>query len=136
MIVFLEMLYDLFWVLYVFIGDFVQKDVVLCDVFGFSLFCLGQEEVVDMLFFGQDVLVIMLMGLGKLFCYQVFVFVFGGLMVVVLLFVVLMEDQVVVFCFVGVFVEMINFFCECEVNVVVWCCVVVGEVLFFYFLFE
>ncbi|MEM6707140.1 MAG: DEAD/DEAH box helicase, partial [Acidobacteriota bacterium] len=89
-------------------GDPIQKDAVLRDVFGFSSFRPGQEEVVDTLLSGQDALAIMPTGSGKSLCYQVPALALGGLTVVVSPLVALMEDQVAALRLAGVPAETIN----------------------------
>ena len=67
---------------------------ILHDVFGYSAFRPGQEEVVDLLASGKNVLVVMSTGAGKSLCYQIPALLSGRLMVVVSPLVALMDDQV------------------------------------------
>ena len=67
---------------------------VLHDVFGFSSFRQGQEEVVRTLLNGENVLAVMPTGAGKSLCYQLPTLVRGGLTVVVSPLIALMRDQV------------------------------------------
>ena len=70
------------------------KRHVLREIFGFEDFRLGQEDVVDTLLAGEDVLAVMPTGAGKSLCFQVPALVLGGLTVVVSPLVALMQDQV------------------------------------------
>ena len=47
-----------------------KKYEILRQVFGYDQFRPGQEEVVDSLLEGQDVLAVMPTGAGKSICYQ------------------------------------------------------------------
>lgn len=109
---------------------------LLWQVFGFDGFWFGQQEIVEVVVEGQNVLVIMLIGGGKLLCYQLFVLMWDGLMVVILLLIVLMCDQVWVLIEVGVVVVVLisgNFEDE---NVEVWCVLLVWELKLLYMVLE
>src|SRR3546814_1577066 len=67
---------------------------VLREVFGFEAFRPGQEQAVDALLAGRDVLTVMPTGSGKSLCFQVPALVREGLCVVVSPLVALMRDQV------------------------------------------
>lgn len=67
---------------------------VLNDVFGFSSFRSGQEEIVRTIISGEDVLAIMPTGAGKSLCYQLPALLRGGLTIVVSPLIALMRDQV------------------------------------------
>ncbi|MFV2093509.1 MAG: ATP-dependent DNA helicase RecQ, partial [Hyphomicrobiales bacterium] len=67
---------------------------ILNDVFGYSAFRPGQEEIVDLLGRGENALVVMPTGAGKSLCYQIPALLSGRLTVVVSLLVALMDDQV------------------------------------------
>ncbi len=67
---------------------------VLHDVFGFSSFRQGQEEIVRTVLNGENVLAVMPTGAGKSLCYQLPSLVRGGLTVVVSPLIALMRDQV------------------------------------------
>ncbi|WP_299421283.1 DNA helicase RecQ [uncultured Shimia sp.] len=67
---------------------------VLSDVFGFDAFRPGQEEIVDAVTRGDNVLAIMPTGGGKSLCYQLPALVRGGVTVVISPLIALMRDQV------------------------------------------
>ena len=67
---------------------------LLRQVFGFDGFRPGQEEIVDAVAAGRDVLAIMPTGGGKSLCYQLPALMRDGLTVVVSPLIALMRDQV------------------------------------------
>ncbi len=67
---------------------------LLSDVFGFDGYRPGQEEIVDAIMAGRDVLAIMPTGGGKSLCYQLPALARDGLTVVVSPLIALMRDQV------------------------------------------
>lgn len=71
-----------------------DPETILHDVFGFSGFRPGQEEIVRAVLAGEDVLAVMPTGGGKSLCYQLPALVRGGLTVVVSPLIALMRDQV------------------------------------------
>jgi ATP-dependent DNA helicase RecQ len=66
----------------------------MADVFGFRDFRPGQEEIMDAVLAGRDVLAVMPTGRGKSLCYQLPAIVRGGLTLVVSPLIALMRDQV------------------------------------------
>ena len=48
-----------------------SKKKILKEIFGYDSFRKGQEEIVDQILNGRDVLAIMPTGAGKSLCYQV-----------------------------------------------------------------
>ncbi|MBQ3861760.1 MAG: RecQ family ATP-dependent DNA helicase, partial [Clostridia bacterium] len=71
-----------------------DKYEVLREVFGHSSFRSGQEEAVDALLAGRDVLAILPTGGGKSVCYQIPALLLPGVTVVVSPLISLMKDQV------------------------------------------
>lgn len=67
---------------------------ILHEVFGFSSFRPGQEEIVDLLAGGTSALVVMPTGAGKSLCYQIPALLSRQLTIVVSPLVALMDDQV------------------------------------------
>ncbi|KAB0268314.1 DNA helicase RecQ [Microvirga brassicacearum] len=67
---------------------------ILHDVFGFSTFRDGQEDIVRSVLAGHDVLAVMPTGAGKSLCYQLPTLVREGLTLVVSPLIALMRDQV------------------------------------------
>ncbi len=67
---------------------------LLRQIFGFDAFRPGQEEIVDAVAMGRDVLAIMPTGGGKSLCYQLPALMRDGLTVVISPLIALMRDQV------------------------------------------
>jgi ATP-dependent DNA helicase RecQ len=108
------------------------KRDVLKDVFGFDDFRPGQEDAIDAILGGRNVLAIMPTGSGKSLCYQIPALVMGGLTVVVSPLVALMQDQVAALRLEGVAAEAINSSRSREENVAAWRRVAAGEVRLLY----
>lgn len=81
---------------------------VLQEVFGYSSFREGQEEVIHAALKQQDVLGIMPTGAGKSLCYQIPALLFDGITVVVSPLISLMKDQVAALNQLGVHAAFIN----------------------------
>lgn len=71
-----------------------DTNTLLRDIFGFDAFRPGQEEIVDAVTAGQDVLAIMPTGGGKSLCYQLPALMRPGVTVVISPLIALMRDQV------------------------------------------
>ena len=97
-----------------------HKHHILKDVFGFDAFRPGQEEVVDAVLGGEDVLAVMPTGAGKSLCFQVPSLALGGLTIVVSPLVALMQDQVMALKLAGVAADSINSAATRADNVNVW----------------
>ena len=61
----------------------MEKLEVLRKVFGYDTFREGQEQIVDAILHGQDVLGIMPTGAGKSICYQLPALMLEGITIVV-----------------------------------------------------
>ena len=109
-----------------------DKHQVLKETFGFDQFRPGQEEIVDALLAGENILAVMPTGAGKSLCFQVPALVRGGLTVVVSPLVALMQDQVAALQLAGVAADTINSARERNDNVAVWRQVAAGEIRLLY----
>jgi ATP-dependent DNA helicase RecQ len=108
------------------------KRDVLKDVFGFDEFRPGQEDAIDALLAGRNVLTVMPTGSGKSLCYQVPALVVGGLTIVVSPLVALMQDQVAALRLADVATETINSSRGRDDNVAAWRRVAAGQVRLLY----
>jgi len=96
------------------------KRDVLKEVFGFDDFRPGQEQAMDALLAGRNVLTVMPTGSGKSLCFQVPALVLGGLTIVVSPLVALMRDQVAALRLAGVAADTINSSQERDDNIAAW----------------
>lgn len=71
-----------------------NRDTLMRDVFGFDSFRPGQEEIVDAVAAGHNVLAIMPTGGGKSLCFQLPALMRDGVTVVISPLIALMRDQV------------------------------------------
>ena len=95
------------------------KDI-LKSVFGFADFRPGQQDIMDHLLGGENVLAVMPTGSGKSLCYQVPGIILDRLTVVISPLVALMDDQVSALQSLGVAAECIHSGKTWDANVVAW----------------
>ncbi|HAX52653.1 DNA helicase RecQ [Muricomes intestini] len=81
---------------------------VLKEVFGYTFFREGQEELIEGTLQGRDVLGIMPTGAGKSICYQVPALLFEGISIIVSPLISLMKDQVTALNQLGIHAAFIN----------------------------
>lgn len=86
----------------------VRVHRTLKDIFGYDAFRPGQQEVVEALLAGRDVLAVMPTGAGKSICYQLPALLLPGITVVVSPLISLMQDQVQALIQMGVRAAYIN----------------------------
>ena len=108
------------------------KQQVLKEVFGFEEFRPGQEQAVDALLAGRNVLTVMPTGSGKSLCFQVPALIRDGLTIVVSPLVALMQDQVAALNFAGVAADAINSSRDRAENVAAWRRAASGETRLLY----
>ena len=85
-----------------------EKLQILKQYFGYDTFREGQEEIIDHILAGEDVLAIMPTGAGKSLCYQVPALMLRGITIVVSPLISLMMDQVKALNEAGVHAAYIN----------------------------
>ncbi len=105
---------------------------MLKDIFGYDAFRPGQEQAVDAVLAGRNVLTVMPTGSGKSLCFQIPALVLGGLTVVVSPLVALMQDQVAALKLAGVAAETINSSRDRSDNVAAWRRAAAGETRLLY----
>lgn len=97
-------------------GDGRPADAILKDVFGFSSFRPGQEEIVSAVVAGEEVLAVMPTGGGKSLCYQLPALMRPGVTIVVSPLIALMRDQVSALKALGIAAETLNSSNDREAN--------------------
>lgn len=85
-----------------------QKRNALKTYFGYDTFRPGQEEIIDQILSGRDVLAVMPTGAGKSICYQLPALLLPGTAIVVSPLISLMMDQVKALNEAGVHAAYIN----------------------------
>ncbi len=98
----------------------LEKLEVLREVFGFDDFRPGQEQAMDALLAGRNVLTVMPTGSGKSLCFQVPALMGSGITIVVSPLVALMQDQVAALRLAGVAADAINSSRDRTENVAAW----------------
>ncbi len=86
----------------------MDKKTALKQYFGYSGFRTGQEELIEALLGGRDVLGVMPTGAGKSVCYQLPALLLPGVTLVVSPLISLMKDQVTALTQAGVAAAFIN----------------------------
>ncbi|MGB6318635.1 MAG: DNA helicase RecQ [Litorimonas sp.] len=111
---------------------FTDKHQALKTVFGHEAFRPGQEDVIDAVLRGENVLAVMPTGAGKSLCYQVPALILDGTTVVISPLVALMDNQVAALRANGVAVSCIHSGQDRSRNVDEWKRVARGEASLLY----
>ncbi len=80
----------------------LNKKEILRKYFGYENFRKGQEDIIDNILIGRDVLGIMPTGAGKSVCYQLPALMLDGITIVISPLISLMKDQVEALCSSGI----------------------------------
>lgn len=86
----------------------MEKSEILRKYFGYSSFRKGQEDIIDNILKGNDVLGIMPTGAGKSVCYQLPALMMNGITLVISPLISLMKDQVEALCSSGIAAGYLN----------------------------
>ena len=101
-------------------ADLARARDILKTTFGFDRFRPGQEQVIEAILRGDNVLAVMPTGAGKSLCYQIPALARDGLTVVVSPLVALMRDQVAALRLAGVAADSINSANDRDENAAAW----------------
>lgn len=81
---------------------------ILKSIYGYNEFRKGQEDIIEKIINGEDVVAIMPTGGGKSICYQIPALILGGITIVISPLISLMKDQVDTIRSMGIGAEYIN----------------------------
>ena len=90
--------------------NYMNPKEALKTYFGYDSFKPGQEEIIDAVLSGRDVLAIMPTGAGKSVCYQVPALLLPGITIVISPLISLMQDQVAALNDMGIAADCVNSF--------------------------
>ena len=105
---------------------------ILHDVFGYASFRPGQEEIIDLILSGGNVLAVMPTGSGKSLCYQIPALIFDKPTIIVSPLMALMDDQVAGLRADGVEAAAIHSGMTREAQVAAWRTVTAGKARLLY----
>ena len=86
----------------------MNTNEILKHYFGYEAFREGQEDIINTILSGRDVLAIMPTGAGKSICYQVPAMMLSGITIVISPLISLMQDQVKALNEAGIHAAFIN----------------------------
>lgn len=90
-------------------SDYLKtKYTILKNIFGFEMFRNNQENIIDQILLGNNVLSIMPTGSGKSLCYQIPAILFDGVTIVISPLISLMDDQILKLKNIGIKCAFIN----------------------------
>lgn len=110
----------------------LPAEQILRDVFGFAGFREGQQQAVEILAGGRNLLAIMPTGAGKSLCYQLAALLRPGITIVVSPLLALMDDQVASLKANGIAADTINSTKSRDEKVAIWHRLTAGELKLLY----